>query len=174
MPWPLPLAALSQLLTQTLPEPQLRPQLPIAAPHDTQLQVLLVSSYESLWLKDSRAVWSQSKTHKTSPFHVALIHSAPQQRRLAESARFQSLSDSLVKLEKSLEAEVKRRAEADRQIQVMAGAAWGSMGVARRRPAGGGATAVVLVAAAATAPLYQPLQRQRRQQQTLVCVNNWQ
>lgn len=43
-----------------------------------------------------------------------------QQRRLAESSRYQALGDSLVKLEKSLEAEVKRRAEADRQMQVRA------------------------------------------------------
>ncbi|KAI8470508.1 MAG: striated microtubule associated system I fiber component [Monoraphidium minutum] len=40
-----------------------------------------------------------------------------QQRRLAEASRYQALADSLVKLEKSLEAEVKRRAEADRQMQ---------------------------------------------------------
>lgn len=40
-----------------------------------------------------------------------------QQRRLAESSRYQALADSMVKLEKSLEAEVKRRAEADRQMQ---------------------------------------------------------
>lgn len=40
-----------------------------------------------------------------------------QQRRLAEASRYQALADSMVKLEKSLEAEVKRRAEADRQMQ---------------------------------------------------------
>ncbi|GBF88940.1 SF-assemblin [Raphidocelis subcapitata] len=40
-----------------------------------------------------------------------------QQRRLAEASRYQTLADSMVKLEKSLEAEIKRRAEADRQMQ---------------------------------------------------------
>jgi len=41
-----------------------------------------------------------------------------QQRRMADAARFQMLTDSIAKLEKSLEAEIKRRAESDKQIQV--------------------------------------------------------
>eukprot|EP00879_Flechtneria_rotunda_P024096 GHRR01025536.1.p1 GENE.GHRR01025536.1~~GHRR01025536.1.p1 ORF type:complete len:222 (+),score=61.04 GHRR01025536.1:295-960(+) len=40
-----------------------------------------------------------------------------QQRKIQESNRYQAIVDSISKLEKSLEAEVKRRTEADRQIQ---------------------------------------------------------
>lgn len=40
-----------------------------------------------------------------------------QQRKIQESARYQTLMESIAKLEKSVEAEVKRRSEADRQIQ---------------------------------------------------------
>lgn len=36
---------------------------------------------------------------------------------MADAARFQIMGESLAKLEKSLEAEIKRRAESDKQIQ---------------------------------------------------------
>ncbi|MEW5301329.1 MAG: hypothetical protein WDW36_004194 [Sanguina aurantia] len=40
-----------------------------------------------------------------------------QSRKLAENSRAQMLQDSITRLEKSLEAEVKRRAESDKQLQ---------------------------------------------------------
>lgn len=41
-----------------------------------------------------------------------------QNRRIAESTRLQMFQESVTRLEKSLEAEVKRRAESDKQLQV--------------------------------------------------------
>lgn len=40
-----------------------------------------------------------------------------QQRRVAEASRHQALAEAVARLEKALEAEVKRRSEADRQMQ---------------------------------------------------------
>lgn len=88
---------------------------PSHTPHTTRTQT-----------QHTRTQTQQTQTAPTAKLeHVAERFSAfytdleqeRQQRRVAEASRHQALAEAVARLEKALEAEVKRRSEADRQMQ---------------------------------------------------------